>query len=65
MLLQGLKYFANHRHHFDKLVEMSLLLVAKDGGKGGKDSGFSLSSTVLNYILQRDGVEKARGMYKR
>lgn len=60
--IMGIKYFANHRHHFDKLVEMSLLSVAKDGGN---DSGFSLSSTILNCILQRDGVEKAREMYKR
>ncbi|KAL0305946.1 UNVERIFIED_CONTAM: hypothetical protein Sradi_6011900 [Sesamum radiatum] len=37
-------------------------LLAKDGGS---DSGFSLSSTIVNYILQRDGVESAREMYKR
>ncbi|KAG8385756.1 hypothetical protein BUALT_Bualt03G0078400 [Buddleja alternifolia] len=60
--IMGLKYFANHRHHFDKLVETSLFLMAKDGGS---DSGFSLSSTVVNYILQRDGVQSAREMYKR
>ncbi|KAL3627455.1 hypothetical protein CASFOL_028818 [Castilleja foliolosa] len=58
----GLKYFANQRHHFKKLVETSILVLAKDGGS---DSGFSLSSTILNYILQRDGVESAREMYKR
>lgn len=60
--VMGLKYFANQRHHFDKLVGMSVLLLAKDGGN---DSGFSLSSTILNFILQRDGVESAREMYKR
>ncbi|XP_011096052.1 U3 small nucleolar RNA-associated protein 6 homolog isoform X2 [Sesamum indicum] len=59
---KGLKYFANQRQYFDKLVETSLLLLAKDGGS---DSGFSLSSTIVNYILQRDGVESAREMYKR
>ncbi|XP_042026743.1 U3 small nucleolar RNA-associated protein 6 homolog [Salvia splendens] len=58
----GLKYFANQRRHFDELVEMSVLLLAKDGGN---DSGFSLSSTIVNYVLQRDGVERAREMYKR
>ncbi|XP_042029719.1 U3 small nucleolar RNA-associated protein 6 homolog [Salvia splendens] len=60
--IMGLKYFANQRRHFDDLVEMSVLLLTKDGGN---DSGFSLSSTIVNYILQRDGVERAREMYKR
>lgn len=41
---------------------MSVLLLAKDGGN---DSGFSLSSTIVNYVLQRDGVKSAREMYKR
>ncbi|KAL8461458.1 hypothetical protein ACS0TY_032796 [Phlomoides rotata] len=58
----GLKYFVNQRRHFDKLVEMSFILLTRDGGS---DSGFSLSSTILNFILERDGVECARGMYKR
>ncbi|XP_057764925.1 uncharacterized protein LOC130985808 [Salvia miltiorrhiza] len=60
--IMGLKYFANQRRYFNKLVEMSVLLLAKDGGT---DSGFSLSSTILNYVLQSDGVESAREMYKR
>ncbi|KAL6573836.1 hypothetical protein OROHE_001378 [Orobanche hederae] len=60
--IMGLKYFANHRHHFDKLVETSVLALAK---YGGNDSGFSLSSTILEYILQRDGITCAREMYKR
>ncbi|KAK6149739.1 hypothetical protein DH2020_017264 [Rehmannia glutinosa] len=60
--IMGLKYFANQRRHFDKLVETSILVLAK---YGGSDSGFSLSSTILNFILQRDGVESARKMYKR
>ncbi|KAL0363210.1 UNVERIFIED_CONTAM: U3 small nucleolar RNA-associated protein 6 [Sesamum calycinum] len=60
--IMGLKYFANQRQYFDKLVETSLPLLAKDGGS---DSGFSLSSTIVNYILQRDGVESAREIYKR
>ncbi|KAL8032873.1 hypothetical protein ABFX02_13G125400 [Erythranthe guttata] len=58
----GLKYFANHRHHFDKLVEASFSSLTKDGGS---DSGFSLSSTIVNFILERDGVDSSRQMYKR
>lgn len=60
--LQGLKYFANQRHHLDKLVETSFLLLAKDGGS---DSGFSLSSAIVNFVLQRDGVKPAREIYRR
>ncbi|KAL2495409.1 RNA-proCES [Forsythia ovata] len=60
--LMGLKYFANQRHHFDKLVETSLVLLAKDGGS---DSGFSLSSAIVKFVLQSDGVKPAREIYKR
>ncbi|XP_075486834.1 uncharacterized protein LOC142526370 [Primulina tabacum] len=60
--VMGLKYLANQRHYFDKLVDTAVLLLAK---YGGTDCGFSLSSTIVNYILQRDGVDRARIMYKR
>ncbi|KAL2475659.1 RNA-processing protein [Abeliophyllum distichum] len=60
--LMGLKYFANQRHHFDKLVETSLVLLANDGGS---DSGFSLSSAIVKFVLQSDGVKPAREIYKR
>ncbi|XP_022848287.1 U3 small nucleolar RNA-associated protein 6 homolog isoform X1 [Olea europaea var. sylvestris] len=60
--LMGLKYFANQRHHFDKLVETSIVLLAKDGGS---DSGFSLSSAIVNFVLQRDGAKAAREIYRR
>ncbi|KAL7103913.1 hypothetical protein ACP275_08G210600 [Erythranthe tilingii] len=53
---RGLKYFTNHRRHFDKLVEASFSSYAKDGES---DSGFSLSSTIKNFILQRDGVDSS------
>ncbi|CAA0826511.1 Unknown protein [Striga hermonthica] len=59
--VMGLKYFANHRHYFDKLVKISILALARDGGSEG---GFSLSSTILSYLLQKDGVESARETYK-
>ncbi|EPS64980.1 hypothetical protein M569_09795 [Genlisea aurea] len=60
--LTGLKYFADHRSYFDKLVELSFLLLTRDGGC---DDGFSLSSVIVNYVLERDGVESARNVYKR
>ncbi|XP_051125574.1 uncharacterized protein LOC127247659 [Andrographis paniculata] len=60
--IMGLKFFANQRPFFNKLVKCATLMLAKDGGS---DSGFSLSSTIVNHILQKDGVESAREMYNR
>ncbi|XP_052183683.1 uncharacterized protein LOC127795817 [Diospyros lotus] len=60
--LMGLKYFANQKHYFDKLVELALVSLTKDGGS---DNGFSLSSTIINFVLQKDGIQYARDMYKR
>ncbi|KAI3495187.1 hypothetical protein L1887_37401 [Cichorium endivia] len=60
--LMGLKYFANQKHYFDKLVDISLSCLIRDGGS---DDGFSLSSTIVNFILQRNGIQSARDMYKR
>ncbi|KAK4360423.1 hypothetical protein RND71_019375 [Anisodus tanguticus] len=47
---------------FDKLVETSMTLLVKHGGS---DDGFSLSSTIVNFVLQRDGLGSARELYKR
>lgn len=62
LILQALKFFANHKHIFDKLVEMSFVALARYGG--GED-GFSLSSAIVNYILPKDGIQCAREMYRR
>uniref|UniRef100_A0A5B6ZWP1 U3 small nucleolar RNA-associated protein 6 n=1 Tax=Davidia involucrata TaxID=16924 RepID=A0A5B6ZWP1_DAVIN len=60
--LMAFKFFANQRHYFDKLVEISLVSLAKEGGS---DKGFSLSSAIVNLVLQKDGIQCAREMYKR
>ncbi|KAK4348050.1 hypothetical protein RND71_034389 [Anisodus tanguticus] len=60
--LMALKYFSIHKQFFDKLVETSMTLLAK---YGGSDDGFSLSSTNINFVLQRDGLGRARELYKR
>lgn len=39
-----------------------MALLAKDGGS---DGGFSLSSAIVNYVLQKDGLRSAREMYRR
>ncbi|KAA8515521.1 hypothetical protein F0562_018868 [Nyssa sinensis] len=60
--LMALKFLANQRHYFDKLVEISVVSLAKGGGS---EKGFSLSSTIVNFVLQKDGIQCAREMYKR
>lgn len=61
-MLQALKFFMNQKHYFDKLVEIALISVAKDGGG---ESGFSLPSAIINLVIQKDGIQQARKMYKR
>jgi U3 small nucleolar RNA-associated protein 6 len=60
--LQALKLFANQKNIFDKLVEIALVSLARNGGS---ENGFSLSSAIVNFVLQKDGVQHARQMYKR
>ncbi|XP_028093978.1 U3 small nucleolar RNA-associated protein 6 homolog isoform X2 [Camellia sinensis] len=60
--IMALKFFSNQRYYFDKLVEISLVSLAKDGGS---DDGFSLSSAIVNFVLQKDGIQCARDTYKR
>ncbi|XP_076900477.1 uncharacterized protein LOC143554653 [Bidens hawaiensis] len=60
--LMGLKYFSSHKHYFDKLVDISVSSLIRDGGS---DDGFSLSSAIVNFVLQKDGIQSARDMYKR
>ncbi|GLT83306.1 hypothetical protein SLE2022_016010 [Rubroshorea leprosula] len=56
------KLFSNQRKYFEKLVEISLISVAKDGGS---ENGFSLPSAVVNFVLQKGGLQHARETYKR
>ncbi|KAJ6419928.1 hypothetical protein OIU84_029945 [Salix udensis] len=60
--LMALKCFAKDKKYLDKLVETTLISVAK---YGGSDDGFSLSSAIVNFMLQKDGIHKARKAYKR
>jgi U3 small nucleolar RNA-associated protein 6 len=43
-------------------VEISVFSLARDGGS---ESGFSLSSAIVSFILEKDGIHKARDIYKR
>ncbi|XP_010278634.1 PREDICTED: U3 small nucleolar RNA-associated protein 6 homolog isoform X2 [Nelumbo nucifera] len=61
--LMAIKLFSNHKDYFDKLVQISLILLAKGGDDS--ESKFSLSSAIVNWVVQRDGILRARDMYKR
>ncbi|KAE8670175.1 L-ascorbate oxidase-like protein [Hibiscus syriacus] len=60
--IMALKFFGIQKKYFEKLIELSLRAVAK---YGGSENGFSLSSAVVNFILQKDGLKHAREVYKR
>lgn len=60
--LTVLKFFANQSNYFDKLVEISLLALAKSGGN---EDGFSLSSAIVDFVLQKDGIQRSREVYKK
>lgn len=61
-LQQALKFFGDQNQYFDKLVEIAFVALVKDGVSETK---FSLSSAIVNFVLLKDGVERAREMYKR
>ncbi|KAF7842434.1 U3 small nucleolar RNA-associated protein 6-like protein [Senna tora] len=58
----ALKFYANQTQYFDKLLEISVVSLARDGGS---ENGFSLSSAFVRFILQKDGIQQARDVYKR
>ncbi|KAK7396513.1 hypothetical protein VNO78_17574 [Psophocarpus tetragonolobus] len=60
--LKALKFYANQRQYFDKLVEISVVTLVRDGGS---ENGFSLSSAIVSFILQKDGIQKSRDIYNR
>ncbi|KAG1347372.1 U3 small nucleolar RNA-associated protein 6 [Cocos nucifera] len=60
--LMALKFFSNNKDLFQKLLKYVTIALAR---AGGTDSGFSITSSIVNWVLQRDGIEQAREMYKR
>ncbi|RDX88189.1 U3 small nucleolar RNA-associated protein 6-like protein, partial [Mucuna pruriens] len=60
--LMALKFYANQRQYFDKLVEISVVTLVRDGGS---ENGFSLSSAIVSFVLQKDGMQQTRDIYKR
>ncbi|XP_008778548.1 U3 small nucleolar RNA-associated protein 6 homolog isoform X2 [Phoenix dactylifera] len=60
--LMALKFFSNNKDLFRKLLKNLMIALAR---AGGTDRGFSIASAIVNWVLQRDGIEQAREMYKR
>ncbi|WCJ20194.1 hypothetical protein M5689_002444 [Euphorbia peplus] len=60
--VMAIKFFASEKRYFNKLVEIAFTAVAK---YGGSDDGFSLPSSLINCVLQKDGVQQAREISKR
>ncbi|KAK1303289.1 hypothetical protein QJS10_CPB11g01373 [Acorus calamus] len=60
--LMGVKFFSNKKKFFEKLVSSFIMVLAR---APLSDSGHSISSAIVNCIMQRDGIAGAREMYKR
>ncbi|PON35028.1 U3 small nucleolar RNA-associated protein [Parasponia andersonii] len=60
--LMALKLFSTQKEYFNKLVDLSIVSLAKNGDS---DNGFSLSSAIVNFVFQKEGIQNARKMYKR
>lgn len=60
--LMAIKLFCNSKDHFENLVKSLTTALAN---AGGSYSGYAVSSAIVNWTLQRDGIKSAREMYKR
>ncbi|KAH7662036.1 U3 small nucleolar RNA-associated protein 6 [Dioscorea alata] len=60
--LMALKFFSTRKKHFEKLVQSLMMDLAK---AGQSDNGYTIAFAVISWVLQRDGVKRAREMYKR
>lgn len=60
--MQALNLFSTQKKYFEKLVDLSIVVITRDGDS---DDCFSLSSAIVNFVLQNNGIQSAREMYKR
>ncbi|KAJ0983039.1 hypothetical protein J5N97_011294 [Dioscorea zingiberensis] len=60
--LMALKFFSTRKKHFEKLVQSLMMELAK---ASKSDNGYTIAFAVVSWVLQRDGVKRAREMYKR
>jgi U3 small nucleolar RNA-associated protein 6 len=59
---QAMKLFSSEKIYFEKLVKCAMLSLSL---AGGSDMGASVSSAIVGWYLQKDGMKQARKMYKR
>ena len=57
-----MKLFSHDKKYFEKLVKCCTLSLSSGGGS---DCGASVSSAIVGWVLQKDGIKQARKMYKR
>ncbi|KAK9155671.1 hypothetical protein Sjap_003151 [Stephania japonica] len=58
--LMAIKFFSSKKKYFSKLVQTAQILLAQ-----GAEESFSVSSAIVNCVLQYDGIQVARDTYKR
>uniref|UniRef100_J3MI18 U3 small nucleolar RNA-associated protein 6 homolog n=2 Tax=Oryza brachyantha TaxID=4533 RepID=J3MI18_ORYBR len=58
----AMKLFSHEKIYFEKLVKCAILALSS---AGGNDCGASVSSAIVGWVLQRDGIKQTRKMYKR
>ncbi|XP_062188250.1 uncharacterized protein LOC133891539 [Phragmites australis] len=58
----AMKLFCHEKNYLEKLVKCAMLSLSL---AGGSDCGASVSSAIVGWYLQRDGMKQARKMYKR
>ncbi|KAI3948872.1 hypothetical protein MKX01_022286 [Papaver californicum] len=56
----AIKFFSNQPKYLKKLVETFLAFLTKEN-----EGHVPLSSAIVNYVLQKDGLQRAREVYKR
>ncbi|KAH9606125.1 hypothetical protein KSS87_007267 [Heliosperma pusillum] len=59
---KALDFFAKNKKYFGKLLDLCINLLTKDGGT---DNGFSLPATLVKFVCEKEGIHKARELYKR
>ncbi|XP_072955999.1 uncharacterized protein [Typha angustifolia] len=60
--LMAMKLFSSNKELFDELVNCMIISLAR---AGGRECGASISSAVVSWVVQKDGIKRAREIYKR
>lgn len=62
LLVQAIKYFSNNKEYFEKLVQNFMIFMARGGGT---ESNSSVAFAIVNWVLERHGIQHAREIYNR